>query len=366
VDDDDYRTFRDRVFTAFWEELTPLVDEIESDGRIPHERVWAALQTADALGLLVPPAYGGHGLTIIQYLPITAELAKVHGGIRVLAHVHNSFAHAIAELGTEAQRAELLPSVARGELSLAFALTEPDRGSGADVGTIARTDGSEYVIDGRKWLITNSNFASHFIVVARTSEERGRELSLLLVERDAPGLAIAPLPDTMGCRGGEHGELTFRGVRVPCESVLGGVAGRGQEQLKRALDVSRLFIAASSWGVAEYTLSLAVARARTRVTFGRPIAERKPFSATSPRWPPTSTPSAACSPTRPPRRTSANRSLPRPRSASCSGSRLSPASPTARYWSSAASGTRAPRRSSVCTAMHASTGSRRARRRSST
>ncbi len=271
----DYVRLRERLFASFWGELAPLADEIEERGQIPHERVWSVLREAGALDLLVPTGYGGRGLTITQYLPITAELAKVHGGIRVLAHVHNSFAHALTELGTEEQRRELLPGVARGELSIAFALTEPDRGTGADIGTTARPDGGGYVLEGRKWLITNSHFASHFIVVARTGDDRGRALSTLLVERDAPGLSIAPLPETMGCKGGEHGELTFRGVRVPGDRLLGGVEGRGDQQLKAALDVSRLLIAASSWGVAEHALALSLAHAKERVTFGRPIAERQ-------------------------------------------------------------------------------------------
>ncbi len=275
MDHDQYIQFREHLFAAFRGELAPLAGEIEETGRIPHERVWSVLREAGALALLVPAKYGGRALTMTQYLPITAELAKVHGGIRVLAHVHNSFAHAISELGTEEQRHALLSGVGRGELSIAFALTEPDRGTGADIGTTARRDDGAYVIEGRKWLVTNSHFASHFIVVARTGEERGRALSTILVERGAPGLSIEPLPETMGCKGGEHGLLTFRGVRVPRDNVLGGVEGRGDRQLREALDVSRLFIAASSWGVAEHALGLSLARAKERVTFGRPIAKRQ-------------------------------------------------------------------------------------------
>jgi alkylation response protein AidB-like acyl-CoA dehydrogenase len=275
VEHAEYQRLRERIFAAFWDELAALVEEIEAERRIPHERVWAVLREAGALGLLVPPECGGSGLTISQYVPVIAELAKVHGGLRVLLHVHNSFAHAVAELGTDQQRRELLPGVARGELSIAFALTERDRGTGADIGTTARHEGGEYVLDGRKWLITNSNFASHFLVVVRTGEARGQALSILLVERETPGLTIEPMPPTMGCIGGEHGELTFEGVRASRECLLGGVEGRGEEQLKRALDVSRLLIAASSLGVAEYALALSLARAQERVTFGRPIAERQ-------------------------------------------------------------------------------------------
>jgi alkylation response protein AidB-like acyl-CoA dehydrogenase len=219
----------------------------------------------------VPQEYGGSGLSITQYLPILAEFAKIQGGIRVVVHVHNSFAHALSEIGDARQREMILPGAATGERSLAFALTEPEHGTGADLGTTARRDGEEYVIDGQKWLITNSDLASHFLVFAKTGPA---EVSALLVERDAPGLTITPLPETMGCKGGEHGHLRFDGVRVPA-SALVGKEGQGQEHLERALEVSRVFIAASSLGTAERSLELALRHAQSRVTFGKPIAHRQ-------------------------------------------------------------------------------------------
>jgi alkylation response protein AidB-like acyl-CoA dehydrogenase len=267
-----YRRLRARLFTAFWDELAPLAEEIERAGQIDHARVWPILRETRALGLLVPAQYGGSGLTLRQYVPVIAELAKVHGGLRVLVHTHNSFARALAQLGTEGQCRALLPGIARGRLSIAFALTEPDRGTGADIATTARRDGDEYVLDGRKWFTTNSQFASHFMVVARTGE---RALSIVLVPRDAAGLAIEPMAEPMGCRGGEHGVLTLTGAHAPVENLLGGAEGEGDRQLKQALDVSRLLIAASSLGVAEHALVLSLARARQRVTFGRPIGDRQ-------------------------------------------------------------------------------------------
>jgi alkylation response protein AidB-like acyl-CoA dehydrogenase len=275
MDAHDYLELRTRLFESLWLELGPLAAEIEDEEHIPHERVWSALRSMRALGLLVPEEYGGDELTVTQYLPIIAEFAKVHGGIRALVHVHNSFAHALADLGTEEQRHELLPLAARGEASIAFALTEPDHGTGLDLGTTARLDGGEYVIAGRKWLITNSNFATHFMVLARTGEGRENALSAILVPRDTAGLTIEALPETMGCKGGEHGRLTFAGVRVPAGNVVGGVPGRGEEQLEHALEISRLLVAASSLGTAEYALDLSLARSRERVTFGRPIAQRQ-------------------------------------------------------------------------------------------
>ncbi|MBS1886024.1 MAG: acyl-CoA dehydrogenase family protein [Actinobacteria bacterium] len=271
----EYLAFRTNLFEALWRDIAPLEEEIETNEHIPQDIVWKALREMTALGLLVPTEYGGAGLSVTQYLPIIAEFAKAHGGVRALVHVHNSFAHAVAELGTDDQRAELLPAVARGDASVAFALTEPDHGTGLDLGTTARLENGHYVIDGRKWLITNSNFASHFIVLARTGKAASDSLSAILVERDAPGLTIEALPETMGCKGGEHGRLTFENVRVPTDSILGGEPGKGEHQLEHALEISRLLVAGSSLGTAEQALSLSIDRSQSRVTFGRPIASRQ-------------------------------------------------------------------------------------------
>ncbi|PXY24897.1 acyl-CoA dehydrogenase [Prauserella coralliicola] len=268
---DEYAALWKDVTTAIWDRLDPLEQQIENEERIPYETVLPVLREIGAFGLLVPRSYGGSGLSIAQYLPIIGEFAKIQGGIRVIVHVHNSFAHALSEIGDEEQRRAILPGAATGQRSVAFALTEPDHGTGADLGTTAKADGSGYVLNGRKWLITNSDLASHFLVFAKTDPAA---VSALLVERDAPGLTIEPLPETMGCKGGQHGLLTFDNVPVP-RSALVGAEGEGQEHLERALEISRVFIAASSLGTAERALDLSVAHAESRVTFGKPIAHRQ-------------------------------------------------------------------------------------------
>lgn len=271
MDASNYETLVQSIFKRIWSDLDPLEAEIEDQEQLPMDRLMPILREMGVFGLLIPTEYGGLGLTIEQYLPIIAEFAKVQGGIRVLVHVHNSFAHALSEIGSAEQRADILPGVARGELSIAFALTEPERGTGADLGATARREGDEYIIDGRKWLITNSDIASHFIVFARTSQ---KEVSAFIVERGRAGLSIEPLPETMGCKGGEHGQVTLDGVRVPTANLI-GAEGQGQDQLERALEISRVFIAASSLGTAQRALELSLEHARSRVTFGKPIGQRQ-------------------------------------------------------------------------------------------
>ncbi len=269
--DAEYRTLRERILDAIWTELDPLEERIENEERIPNEIVLPILERIGAFGLLVPREYGGSGLSIAQYLPIITEFAKIQGGIRVIVHVHNSFAHAISEIANDEQKAQVLFGAATGRNSVAFALTEPGHGTGADLGSTAVRSGDEYVITGEKWLITNSDIATHFIVFAKTD---ATAVSAFLVPRDSEGLWIEPLPETMGCKGGEHGHITLSSVRVPSSALI-GAEGQGNEHLERALEISRVFIAASSLGTSERALELSVEYAKDRVTFGKPIGSRQ-------------------------------------------------------------------------------------------
>jgi alkylation response protein AidB-like acyl-CoA dehydrogenase len=269
--DAEYRTLRERILDAIWSELDPLEERIENEERIPNEIVLPILERIGAFGLLVPREYGGSGLSIAQYLPIITEFAKIQGGIRVIVHVHNSFAHAISEIANDEQKAQVLFGAATGRNSVAFALTEPGHGTGADLGSTAVRSGDEYVITGEKWLITNSDIATHFIVFAKTD---ATAVSAFLVPRDSEGLWIEPLPETMGCKGGEHGHITLSSVRVPSSALI-GAEGQGNEHLERALEISRVFIAASSLGTSERALELSVEYAKDRVTFGKPIGSRQ-------------------------------------------------------------------------------------------
>ena len=266
-----YEAFQQEILAALWRDIDPLEEEIERTQHIDNEQLFPLLRGMQAFALTIPEQWGGLGLSVSQYLPIIAEFAKTQGGIRALVHVHNSMCHALSDLGTPEQCAEVLPAAARGEKSVAFALTEPDHGTGADLGSTAVKVAGGWKINGRKHLITNSDFASHFLVFAKTAE---KEVTCFLTPRSVPGFTIAPYWHTMGCVGGSHGLLTFTDCVVPDSAVLGEV-GKGVDQLEEALEISRVFVAASSLGTAEYALDLSVKRAQERVTFKKPIAERQ-------------------------------------------------------------------------------------------
>jgi alkylation response protein AidB-like acyl-CoA dehydrogenase len=267
----DYEKLRERIFAAIWHDLDPLEAEIENSGQLPLGLITPVLKRTGAFGLMVPEEYGGAGLSVTQYLPILAEFAKIQGGIRLLVHCHNSFAYALSRIGSKEQRARVLPAAALGERSIAFALTEPDHGTGADLGATAVTTNAGYRLNGKKHLVTNSHIATEFICFAKTAPS---QVSAFLVPRDSPGLAVEPLSDLMGCKGGEHGELTLTDVNVPRDALI-GAEDQGIRTLEAALEISRVFVAAASLGTSQRALELSLQHARTRVTFGKPLAARQ-------------------------------------------------------------------------------------------
>lgn len=271
----EYEEFKRQIFEAIWRDLDPLEEQIENEEHIDHAVVDPLLRKMGAFGLMIPRRFGGVGLSTSQYMPILAEFSKIQGGLRVLVHVHNSVSHGLLEVASEEQLQEIMPGVAQGTKSVAFGLTEPDHGTGMDIGTTAVRDGDDYVINGRKWLITNSDIATHFMVIAKTDPSKGEKgVSSILVPRETPGLTVTPLPETMGCKGGEHGQIDLVNVRVPVTNILGS-EGEGITQMEEVLEISRVFIAATSLGTAERSLELALEFAKKRVTFGKPIAARQ-------------------------------------------------------------------------------------------
>ena len=271
----EYRAYVDDVKQFLWGEINPLVPQIEKEEYIPFDDLRPKFRQHHLFDCLVPEAYGGLGLSTVQYAPILKELARVHGGIRAQLHVHNSSVHLI-ETGRSEQRQRYLPPMATGDLLVCFGLTEPDSGSGLDSNSYAVRQGDVYLLSGRKHLITNAREANLFAVFCFTQEtpEAEREFSVLLLERDMLGFTIEPLAHTMGCAGGSHDMLIFDQVPVPVDRVLGHT-GMGSEQLLSFLEISRVFIAVAALGTAERSLELSVEWAKQRVTFGKPIATRQ-------------------------------------------------------------------------------------------
>jgi alkylation response protein AidB-like acyl-CoA dehydrogenase len=254
-------------------ELEELADEIERSEEFPT-RGFELLADNDLLRLTLPTEWRGQGMNLIDYFPVLQEIAKIHGTFRMFVHGQNGMWRLIHQWGTDQQKKRWLPVHQKGGI-LTFALTEPDNGTGRDIGTTAELIGDEWVINGRKHLISWAGEAELVHLIARTSNDRGREATCFLLPRNTPGVTVEKLPHTMGCKGGSHDIMVFENARLPKDAVLGQVGDGLLLGLRGFLDVSRLSIAVSCLGLARRAMDLATEFAKQRVTFGKPIASRQ-------------------------------------------------------------------------------------------
>jgi acyl-CoA dehydrogenase len=266
--DDTLVQFRDMVGRFFERNAAPEDLERWREAGVVDRAFW---RTAGAAGLLapsVPEAYGGVGADIRYELAVIEEI-----GARGLegfgAPVHSAIvAPYLVEFTTEEQRLRWLPQVVSGDLVLAVAMTEP--GAGSDLrGMRSRAvlDGDHYVISGQKTFISNGQTADLIIVACKTGE---RDISLFAVETaDAPGFARGRNLAKMGREAQDTSELFFDNVRVPVANLLGGVEGRGFDQMVALLPQERVVIAAMAQAMMERALALTLAYTKERNAFGQ-------------------------------------------------------------------------------------------------
>jgi acyl-CoA dehydrogenase len=260
------RTFIER-------ELEPLSLQVEQEDRLPPAAI-ARLAELGYFGLTIPTEFGGLGLGTADFCVLVQEFGRTHSAFFQIIDDNNGMGSSmVVEGGSAELRATVLPELASGRAVASFALTEPEAGSdAAAIRTVARRDGDDYVITGRKHFISNAGWSRFFTVLARTrplSEADGR-ISAFVVERDTPGFTIGRRQEMMGLRGSAQHELLFEDCRVPAGARL-GAEGDGFRAAKGALAHGRLVVASWSLGAAQRALELGIAYARDRRQFGRPI-----------------------------------------------------------------------------------------------
>ena len=200
------------------------------------------------------------------------EIAKVDASCALILMVQELGTLPIQLFGSDELKERFLPKCASGEWSPAFALSEPEAGSDpAGMKTTAVQDGDEWVINGTKNWITNPGVADFYICFAVTDRE-SRRITAFVVEADRPGFSVGKLEHKLGIRGSPTGQPIFEDVRVPQENVIGEV-GRGLTVALGTLERTRLGAAAQAVGIAQGATDYAVAYARERMQFGKPIIE---------------------------------------------------------------------------------------------
>jgi len=272
---DEQRAFRETLRAFVDKEIVPVATEWERSGRYPTEIV-EKMKRMGLFGLTVPEEYGGLAADMVSFALVFEEIARGWMGVAGTIGSHSLACWMIARHGTEEQKRSYLPDLATGARRTGIALTEP--GAGTDlqgISTRAVRDGDDYVVTGTKTWITNARHADPLPVLVKTSiaEPAHKGMSVLLVDPSADGFTVSRDLPKLGYKGTETCEVVLDGVRVPVTALLGGVEGRGMQQVLGGLEIGRVNIAARAVGVAQAAYDAALGYARERTAFGQPIAE---------------------------------------------------------------------------------------------
>ncbi len=279
---DDHRLIQETVRDFARREVAPVAEALDREKRFPYEIV-ARLGELGLMGIPFPEEYGGSGGDTLAYTLAVEELARVDSSVAITMCAHTSLGtQPIHLFGTEEQRRSLMPDLCAGRRLGAFGLTEPEAGSDAgNTKTRAELRDGDWVIDGAKQFITNAgtDISGHVVITAVTGRHEGRkEISNLIVPCDTPGFSAGEPYRKMGWNASDTRPLTFDGCRVPEGNLLGS-RGSGLRQFLHILDIGRIGVAAMGVGLAQGALDEALAYARERQAFGKPISSYQAIQA---------------------------------------------------------------------------------------
>ncbi|GAN82122.1 acyl-CoA dehydrogenase family protein [Acidocella aminolytica] len=274
LDSESFSILLDTIRRFIQERLVPAENHVEEYDEVPQDIV-EEMKELGLFGLSIPEEYGGIGLSMSQECQVAFELGRTALAFRSVFGTNVGIgSQGILMDGTPAQKHEILPRVASGELIMSFALTEPDAGSdAAALKTRAEADGDEYVLNGTKRFITNAPRAGAFTLMARTGGPGASGVSAFIIPAALPGLRLGKTDKKMGQRGTKTCDVILENVRVPASAIIGGVPGQGFKTAMKVLDRGRLHISAVSCGIAQRILHESTAYARERKQFGKAIGE---------------------------------------------------------------------------------------------
>jgi len=242
--------------------------------------IFKALGELGMMGVLVPEAYGGTGLSYFEYNVIIQEISKVCGSVGLSLAAHNSLCTGhIMTFGNEVQKQKYLPKLATAEHIGAWGLTEPNTGSDAgNMKTTAVKDGNNWIINGTKSWITHGKSGDVAVVICRTGEPRAKNNSTaFIVDRDTPGFSGGKKENKLGMRASETCEMIFDQCVISDDQRLGEV-GDGFKQAMKILDGGRISIAALSLGIARGAYEAALQYSKERHQFDQPISNFQAIS----------------------------------------------------------------------------------------
>ena len=268
---DDELMMKESVSKLAKEEIGPLVRKMDKEGKMDEGMVRKLFENG-LMGIEVPEQYGGSGSNFMSTILAVEEVAKVDGSVAALVDIHNTLVNSlITKVASEEQKAKYLPRLAQ-DYPGSFCLTEPTSGSDAfALKTEAKKDGSDYLLNGTKMWISNSDIAGLFLVFANANPSTGyRGITTFLVERDTPGLTVAKPEDKLGIKASGTCMIHFDNVRVPESNVLGQF-GQGYKYAAGFLNEGRIGIGAQMIGIAQGSLDATIPYTLERKQFGQDI-----------------------------------------------------------------------------------------------
>ncbi|MFF2443336.1 acyl-CoA dehydrogenase [Priestia megaterium] len=255
-------------------EVAPTAAQRDEEERFDRG-IFTQMADLGLTGIPWPEQYGGIGSDYLAYCISVEELSRVCASTGVTLSAHTSLAGwPIYTFGTEEQKQKYLKPMATGEKIGAYGLTEPSAGSDAGgMRTLAVKDGEDYILNGSKIFITNGGEADIYVVFARIDPNEKRT-SAFIIEKDMPGFSVGKKEKKLGIRSSPTTEIIFEDCRVPKENLLGN-EGEGFKVAMMTLDGGRNGIAAQAVGIAQGALDAAVAYAKERQQFGKPIISQQ-------------------------------------------------------------------------------------------
>jgi alkylation response protein AidB-like acyl-CoA dehydrogenase len=273
---EEHQMIRDALRSFSQERLAPNAPRWDREHYFPKAEL-RELAELGAFGVAVPEEFGGAGLDYVSLALVLEEIAAGDGGTSTIISVNNCPVCSIAMMyANPPQKEQWLRPLAQGKLLGAFALTEPHTGSDASaLRTTAVRDGDEYVLNGSKQFITSGKYGDVAIVMAVTSKAAGkRGISAFWVPTSTPGYIVAGLEQKMGQHSSDTAHILLENCRIPAENLI-GEEGQGYKIALSGLEGGRIGIASQSVGMARAAFEAALAYARGRESFGKPIFEHQ-------------------------------------------------------------------------------------------
>ncbi len=275
VDEAEFQALKSEIRDYVENEGERWTELIEAEHRVPNQ-LWDELRERGYLRLAAPRSLGGRGLPFVRYLELIELFARPHASLRMIVHVSNGIWRSMLPYVDEEQLERFVRPQISTDIRVAFTLTEPNAGTGADIKCSVTREGDTYYLSGEKHLITFGCISDYLLLFARLEGTRGTDGTVaLMVPAHGEGITNDLMADPMGVVGTDHAHLTFDRAPVPVANRL-GVEGEGIDVAVGGFLVpSRISVAMTCVGLGSKAMDLAVAHSKQRETFGKPIAARQ-------------------------------------------------------------------------------------------